>query len=505
MKKKKRWKKVILLILLLVAAAGAIVVGMGKKRQNAAMNRMVNVSTQEAYRGTIRLTTEGNGLIEAADETTVTAEYTLKIKQTAAENGDQIQEGDVIAEIDKDSVKEQIDLLENQLSEVNSAISSMDRSGSSSLTSPVAGRVKRIFAKEDEVLTDVVTEHGGVMEIAADGKLKVEVSATDSLNVGDVVTVAFLNYEEEGTVTEEKDGICTIVFEDAANYLVDTEAVIMDEDEKVLGTGYLKSNHPYLVESAYGIVDEIRVDTGDYVDRGSTLLTRTSYTYNGEYLAALETREEIMEQLQELRLMERDPVLRAEETGILSGLTLADETAVQEGMVMYSLISTETFWLKAEIDELDIAGVEVGQTATIVFDAFDDEEYEGKVEKISALGQNVNGVTKYTVTISVPGIEKVKTAMSATATIVTDEKEEALLVPVDAVQMVDGQKCVTVMRGEIQESVPVTLGLVNNTEAEILEGIEEGDSVVIVGKSDLEVMMDMMSQNQARMMGGSAE
>ena len=209
-----------------------------------------------------------------------------------------------------------------------------------------------------------------------------------------------------------------------------------------------------------------------------------------------------MEKLGELRRLEREPEICAEGAGIVSGLMLQDQTMVAEGTQMYRLISTDRFWLKTPIDELDIAEVSVGQTAKVVFDAFDDEEYEGKVEKISALGENVGGVAKYTVTISVPGIEKVRTAMSATATIVIEEKEDALLVPVDAVQTVDGEKYVTVIRGETRESVPVTLGLVNNTQAEVLDGLSEGDQVAVMGKTDFEKMMDMMQQSRSQFMGG---
>lgn len=209
-----------------------------------------------------------------------------------------------------------------------------------------------------------------------------------------------------------------------------------------------------------------------------------------------------MEKLQELRTLKRDPVLAAENDGIVSDLSLMDHTVVSEDAPMYRLISTERFWLKAEVDELDIANVSAGQTASIVFDAFDTETYEGTVEKISALGTNTGGVTRYTVTISVPGTEKLKTSMSATATIVTEEKENALLVPVDAVQTDDGQSYVTVIDGGRQTAVPVTLGLVSNTEAEITEGLQEGDTVAVVGKTDFEKMMDMMEQSRAQFQGG---
>ena len=502
-KKKSRVRKIVLPVLLVLVIAGAALFFLRHRGQTPAGSPLAaNTTVEAAHPGTIRITTEGNGSIEAAQETPVAADYTLKIDTVEAENGDVVSEGDVLATLDADSIDDQIDAYESQLSEVNSAISGADRSGSDSLTAPVSGRVKRIFAREGEVIEDVVAEHGGVMELSADGRLRVEFTSSRRLKPGDEVTVSFLSYEEDGTVMSAENGVYTVTIEDGANYLVDTEATVMDEDEVTLGRGYLKSNHPYLVEGAYGVVDEISVDVGDYADSGSTLLTRTDTEYNGSYLALLDEREELTGHLQELRALQKDPALRAPAGGIVSELTLADGTPVAEDSLMYKLISTDRFWLKTEIDELDIVGVTEGQTAAVVFDAFDTEEYEGKVEKISALGQNVNGVTKYTVTISVPGIDKVRTAMSATATIVTDERENTLLIPVDAVQTVDGETCVTVVDGETQKAVPVTLGLVNNTEAEVLSGLSEGDQVLVVGKSDMEIMMDMMKQSREQFRGG---
>ncbi len=500
-KKKRKLLKILILIAVLLLAAGALLwLRMRGGNRESALS--ANVRVQDVTRGTIRITTEGNGSIEAADERPVEAKYTLKIGTVEAENGDVVREGDVIATVDRDSVKAQISQLESSLSDLNAAIRSADRSGSSSLTSPIAGRVRRIFVHEGDLLTDVTAEYGGVMELSVDGKLKVEITPKTDLDLGDTVTVSFLSYEEEGTVFSEEDGVYTVTIEDDPDYLVDMEATVTDEDGAVLGTGYLKSNHPYLVECAYGIADELNVGVGDSVDSGTTLLTRTYNRYNSSYLTLLDEREELMEQLQELRMLERTPQICAEGNGILSQLALQDGTVIAEDTPMYHLISTEHFWLKTPIDELDIAKVSEGQVAKIVFDAFDDEEYEGKVEKISALGENVGGVTKYTVTISVPGIEKVRTAMSATATIVIEEKDDVLLVPVDAVQTVDGQKCVTVVRADGQETVPVTLGLVNNTEAEVIEGLSEGDQVAVMGKSDFELMMDMMQQGRSQFAGG---
>ena len=86
-----------------------------------------------------------------------------------------------------------------------------------------------------------------------------------------------------------------------------------------------------------------------------------------------------------------------------------------------------------------------------------------------------------------------------------DEKENVLLAPIDAVQTIDGERCVTVIRDGEQEVIPVTLGLVNNTQAEVVEGLSEGDQVAVLGKSDLEIMMDMMQQSRSQFSGGDRQ
>ncbi len=486
--KKKKKGRIILLIVLIAAVIAIVLAVMSRKNSQggtASGFSTTTTETKDAYIGSIEVITEGNGSIEAADETRVTADYSLKIDHVEAETGDTVAEGDLIATLDQDSIENQIDILEQELSEVNSSIFALDKSGSSSLTTPISGRVKRIYVKEGDTLTDVVYENGGIMELSADGMLKVEVETDETLKTGETVTVSFLSYEVDGTVNSVNDGSITVVFEDDANYLADAEATVTDEDDVYIGSGVVESSHPYLIEAAYGTADEIYVSIGDYVDAGDTLLTRTDVTWNGTYLDLLSQREDIMEDLQNLRALSDCPELTAESAGIISELTISDGTSFEAGMDLYSLISTERYWLKTEIDELDIDGIEVGQTAKIVFDAFDDEEYEGTVEKISALGTNSGGVTKYTVTISIEGSDKFKTAMCATASIVIDEKSDVLLVPVDAIQSIDGAKYVTVTDGDTQETVEVSVGLVNNTAAEITEGLSEGDTVLITSSSDM--------------------
>ena len=456
-------------------------------------------STAVVTRGSIEITTQGDGTIEAADKDTFKSSYTVKIDQVEAENGDTVEEGDLIATVDRDSVKEQIDTLKSRLKELNSSVSQTSRDGSDSLTSPIPGRVKRIFVKEGDLLSEVMTRKGGIMEISADGSLKVEFTTDKNIKTGDKVNVSFLNYEEEGYISEADGKTYTAVIDDSENYSVDVDADVEDEDGNLLGSGKLDINCPYLVEGDYGTVKEVSVDANDWVDAGSTLLTRENNRRNSTYTGLIDQRKEVMDELAELKRLEEEPKILAEGAGIVTDMMLTDGGQIAEDAPMYTIISTDKFNLKTEIDELSIAGVAAGQDAKIVFDAFEDESYEGTVKKISSVGNNTNGVTTYTVTIELAGSETLKTNMSATATIVTDKSTDTLVIPVDAVQTENTEKYVTVVNGDELEKRTVTLGLVNAANAEVVEGLSEGETVVVVGTSELENLTNMMQASRQAM------
>ena len=70
--------------------------------------------------------------------------------------------------------------------------------------------------------------------------------------------------------------------------------------------------------------------------------------------------------------------------------------------------------------------------------------------------------------------------MSATAAVVTDRADDAVLVPSLAVKTVGGQQVVAVLGadGKTQTNVPVTVGISNGSQTQIVSGLNEGATVV---------------------------
>ena len=146
------------------------------------------------------------------------------------------------------------------------------------------------------------------------------------------------------------------------------------------------------------------------------------------------------------------------------------------------LVDLATMELGVDLDEIDIPGVALEQRAIISVDALPDVQLEGRVTHISPLPTVEAGVTRYKVKIGfdVPPGSGLRVGMSATADIITSGRSGVLLVPNRAIkQDSQGNPVVGVMVGEQIEQRPVVVGISDGFQTEIIDGLEEGEMVVI--------------------------
>jgi RND family efflux transporter MFP subunit len=140
-----------------------------------------------------------------------------------------------------------------------------------------------------------------------------------------------------------------------------------------------------------------------------------------------------------------------------------------------------TLKASVSVNEVDIPNVAEGQKVMFKFSAIDDLELSGKVEKIDSLGTITQGVVTYSVTIGFDVTDpRIKPQMSVSANIITAVKQNVLLVPDSAVKTQNGKSYVEVLNDgnalPVQKTVEV--GSSNNTDTEIISGINSGDKVV---------------------------
>ena len=159
----------------------------------------------------------------------------------------------------------------------------------------------------------------------------------------------------------------------------------------------------------------------------------------------------------------------------LSTMDYATRTIVE-------LIDPRSMELKADVDELDMPIVKLGQKAVISVDALPDVQLEGNVTSISPLSTEESGLILYKIKIGfdVPEDSGLKAGMSATADIVIDERSNVLLVPDRSIERdSQGNPVVKVMVNEQIEERSVVIGISDGFQTEIVDGLDEGEVVVI--------------------------
>jgi hypothetical protein len=133
--------------------------------------------------------------------------------------------------------------------------------------------------------------------------------------------------------------------------------------------------------------------------------------------------------------------------------------------------------------------VKVGQNSRLTVDAFPGVELTGEVTTIAPVAQVQAGVVLYPVTIRLkpadPSTEAgqlptLRAGMTVDVTIVTSNREDALIAPLRAVKTEGKHAYIDRLVGGQVERVEVTLGMMTETEVEITSGVAEGDVVVVV-------------------------
>lgn len=483
--KKKSHKKLwIILGIVAVLVIGLVSWGVHVVKNMAdAMTEAMSGNTETVKKGSIEVITEGNGVVETAQSNAEDIAYNVTLRHLYKQNGEAVKAGEVIAEFEGAAMDESLNALEQQLDSVDAQLSMTSKEGKNSVTAPAAGRVKRILAAEGDSVLAVQNNNPGLVEISADGRLKTEFETETEVTPGQKVIVVYGEEKIDGIVESVKGNNVTVTIEDSASYEVDTEVTVLTAEETSLGKGKISSNQPIYVQADSGNVKSISIKVNDKVSAGNTLLKLENTGYSASYLSLLEQRQQLADKVMEAKEYRKGYNVTAKTDGIISDLTAKEGDILAAGTVFCKVMDTSAYQVVLTIDELDIQGIEAGQKVEVTVDAIEDEVFEGTVSNVSLSGENENGVGGYQVSVALKDAKGMLPGMSANGKITVNNNTEALLIPIDALQTKDGKKTVTVVKKDgMTEEREVTVGLVNNENAEILEGVKEGESVQIIMK-----------------------
>ena len=171
--------------------------------------------------------------------------------------------------------------------------------------------------------------------------------------------------------------------------------------------------------------------------------------------------------------------------GVVASVNIKEGQAVGADTVAIELVDPSVVEVSATLDQIDVYGVKPGQKATITLDAISNLQLSGELSAISSIATVRSGIVSYPVTIEVtlPSGVELREGMSATASIVVEQKDAVLVVPNQAIRGTVSKPMVMVMADGKAEERQVKLGISNNLQTEVVEGLKQGDVVVIQSTS----------------------
>ncbi len=203
--------------------------------------------------------------------------------------------------------------------------------------------------------------------------------------------------------------------------------------------------------------------------------------------------------------------------GIITSLRVEEgEVAIigtmnNPGTVLLTIADLSVMEVEIEVDETDVVGVALGQSANVRVDAFPDTVFKGKVTEIgSSAIQRTTGISttqeskdfKVVVTLDNPD-RKLKPGLSASADVIVAEKTQSLAVPISSLVLRDKpdvdknapgsareEEGVYTVEGGRVKFVPVGKGITGGMMIEITSGLQDGQEIVTGPYASLRELKD---------------
>ncbi len=175
-----------------------------------------------------------------------------------------------------------------------------------------------------------------------------------------------------------------------------------------------------------------------------------------------------------------DSILTAPQSGIITEINGEVGETITSAVNFISIIASENFEIKANISEVDIAKVKIDDEVEITFDAFGpDKKFIGSIVEVDPAQTEISGVIYYkTTTIFTGNSVIIKPGMTANLDIITAQKDNAIIIPFQALKEKNEQKYVQVLENKVLRDVFVEVGLRGDINIEVLNGLVGGEDVV---------------------------
>lgn len=270
---------------------------------------------------------------------------------------------------------------------------------------PADGLLQAVFVKPGDMCEDVIGRYGMIACIEKVPELQINASTSGAYNDDDnrLIHVGETVYFEE-TKDTDNEGEGRVIAVDGNHYVVEVTAGDFERDVAVR----IYRDEKMGTKTCIGTGDTVRAADVAVVGSGRVLhsaISEGQRVRQGQLLfelAAADAEDTVT-----------DALVRAGNDGALE-LAASPGQQVYKGQLLAKVHDLSAMNVVAEVDEMDLDRVHVGDTIAVVFDRYSGEQINGTVREIARIGVAKQNATYYNVTIAVSTSLEVLPGMNAT-------------------------------------------------------------------------------------------
>ena len=447
----KKWLRNGIIVLVIVAlGAGSFVIYQKVTGPSTASAQQ----TGRVTRGNVSKVIEGSGTIEAIEQYEITSLAKGEIIADYVTEGQQVNEGDLLYQIDTSELANDIERAEASLERTQLSNQQTQKALENLTVHTEIGGVIKTLSVENG---DNVQNGAQLAEIVNTDymRLKITFNADDarSLWAGQSASVSMEGSFSTLSGTVESVASGSLVNDDgvavtSVEIKVENPGGIRPDDKATALVGDVACNEAgtfsyyesqTVLSEAAGEVYDLNYKEGDYISAGAVLLRLDSEsTVNSAREGNLSVKDAQLSLEKSYEQLE-DYSITAPISGKVIQKTSKAGDKLESGTnstVMCIIADLSTLVFEISVDELDISNIAVGQTVEITADALEGQTFTGVVDNVSIVGTASNGVTSYPVKVVVDGGESTGLipGMNVNASIVIESRENVLRVPLSAVR-----------------------------------------------------------------------
>ena len=485
----KKFKKTkVLIVLSILVILGALFLTKEKE---------LEYSTKVVEIGTIRQIVSETGVVRASSEATLSFARSGRIEKVYFEKGDSVNRGQVIAQLETGSLEAQLNQAEASLERV--------------LVEKTIERAETSFNATKQDVVNILKN----TYITADDSIRNKADQAfedDGTDSPDIIRGGS-SYDERKDINDERRDL-KYIFRDWEESLIGlnsdsdftsyiktaSENLLLIRDylnELAILVNKFKPNEYNLTAAQIDVYQTAVYSARTSINTAISSLNSTVDKYNSEKISLEQSTsgEGELVTLQNIKIKEAqaridviksqisDAIITSPITGVIIDLMYEEGESVGATVPVVSVISSSNFEMVVDIPEDDIENVNVGDTAEIEFDAYDNLIFDAEILSVSESAKVVEGVPSFEVTLQFKEQnEKIKSGLSVDIDIIAEQKENVLVISTRAV--VDGPEGQFVRvvdkndRNSFME-VDIILGIRGEDGVmEVLSGVRNGDQLI---------------------------